>query len=546
MKIYYYLIGIIFCLLLIKINVNAQNKNYYGFSKTYFYSEDSLRRYGNFFYKNLLLQNSNNFIINATWLDSRGKRITEWIKIDSKGNVLRRETDSIENSSYMLGDIIIAQNGSNSLFAPGWFYNKVTKISSSRIQKRDTTLNLIWEKDFSFGVDTSINKNTLLQLDDGSLIQIVNLALKDSITSSTRKLFIHLIKTDSLGNLIWRKEIDKNEWNNTNSAILGNDGNILFSSMTSGYGVSTVGAGFVMKIDTAGNKIWHKVYNLPDYNGLEKIIATDDGNYICAGWARVIPEISNMPNGAGRLLKIDEIGNIIWDKIIDFSDREESFRTLVLGNIGDIVAFGSTNKYYAYDIYNYEVGSTREPDGWAIRLDEEGNVKWSRVFGHNATPYAHEYLYGATALPDGGFIASGCTQIYDSVWSNDAYIYGRRQVGWVVKLDSMGCMGPGCPEMLSDYIDSMNNPKPPINHITEITLYPNPGKDVATLENKAGFSTNAYYYISDMQGKINQDLTRIGDQTQVKIDLRGHASGNYIIRVYHDYNYYTFKYSKTE
>ncbi|HRP88775.1 MAG TPA: T9SS type A sorting domain-containing protein, partial [Edaphocola sp.] len=195
----------------------------------------------------------------------------------------------------------------------------------------------------------------------------------------------------------------------------------------------------------------------------------------------------------------------------------------------------------------YEVGNTREPDGWALKIDLDGNIKWSRVFGHNAIPHAHDYLYNAVALPDGGLIASGSTQIKDSTWwENGKPIYAQRQAGWVVKLDSMGCMGPGCPEMLADYQDSLNNPQPPIDSITEITLYPNPGKDVATLENKAGFSSGAYYYISDMQGKMVQDKTPIDGQTQVKIDLRGHSANNYIIRVYHNFSYYSFKYAKRE
>ncbi|HTO15843.1 MAG TPA: T9SS type A sorting domain-containing protein, partial [Edaphocola sp.] len=203
-------------------------------------------------------------------------------------------------------------------------------------------------------------------------------------------------------------------------------------------------------------------------------------------------------------------------------------------------------KYYAYDSYNYQVGSTREPDGWAVRLDKDGNIKWSRVFGHNATPYAHEYLYSGTALSDGGFITSGCTQIYDSLWKGNSYIYGLRQVGWIVKLDSMGCLGPGCPEMLADYIDSMKNPKPPIEHITEITLYPNPGGNQAILENKAGFSEDAFYYISDISGKIIQDKTYIGKQTQVSIHFKGSANAQYIIKLQHNFGLYSFKYAKVK
>ncbi|HTO15676.1 MAG TPA: T9SS type A sorting domain-containing protein [Edaphocola sp.] len=550
MKFYYYIIGIVFLFFVKSIHLNAQNKDYYGFSKTFVYTGDSLRRFGGNFSNILYLNNSENLIFTNTSITLQNKHLNQWFKIDKNGSIIFQTTDSFGYASnYYILDIEPNNNDPSSYFATGWYDNYIDKKRSVVIENRDTSLSLNWRKVITLNEDTVVMNTFILSFNKKLLIGL-NTGIIDSLNPGQyKKVFIWIWETDTLGNIIWKKTVEETEWNNLGGWLKTSDGNILIYGRTSGYGVSTstLASGYVMKIDTAGNKLWHKVYLLPEYNGIEKIIATADGNYICAGWGGIEPEKEDMLNGVGRIIKINDQGNIIWDKIINISPRTETFWDIISTENNDLITIGASSKYYAYDIYNYEVGNTRAPDGWALKIDLDGNIKWSRVIGHNAIPHAHDYLYNAVPLPDGGFIASGSTMIKDSTWWNNGEpIYAMRQSGWVVKLDSMGCLGPGCPEMLADYIDSMKNPKPPIEHLTEITLYPNPGGNQAILENKAGFSEEAFYYISDMQGKIIQDQTPIDGQTQVKIDLRGHAAASYIVRVYHDYGYYSFKYAKKE
>lgn len=97
--------------------------------------------------------------------------------------------------------------------------------------------------------------------------------------------------------------------------------------------------------------------------------------------------------------------------------------------------------------------------------------------------------------------------------------------------------------MLYDYQNPSITPR---DSIEVITLYPNPGEGNAVLENKNGFSQASWYSITDIQGRIVQNITSIVKQTQVSIDLKGYANGNYFIRINHNKKGYSFNYAKTK
>ena len=240
--------------------------------------------------------------------------------------------------------------------------------------------------------------------------------------------------------------------------------------------------------------------------------------------------------GGGRVLKIDEQGNVIWDTVINDNPRGGSFWTVVLAQNGDVVAFGSSSKYYAYDQYNYQPGSTREPDGWAVRLDSNGNVVWNRIFGHNAIPHAHEYLYNAIALPDGGFVAAGTTQVADTYWYQGNRTPYTRQAAWMVKLDSNGCVDTACSELTGLGVAA------PEGGQQHISLYPNPGNGRATLHSSKAIPAGARLYITDIAGRTVQQQTIKDSTMQLPINIVGNASGLYLIRLQLGAEQYSIKY----
>jgi hypothetical protein len=407
------------------------------------------------------------FFPNCT-MNNQGHGIELWRKTDEAGNVIASSLEEVTTAGgYQNLCGSFAWNDSSQFLSAGTYYNIGEPFNSFFLQQRDTNLQVIWRKEYATDMDR-VYPRAFFPISSSSNLLVINIGREgvyDSLPQVTRNIVF--VKTDNTGNELWRKRIDSLHFNLSYGAIYTPEHHILVCGQTKAYGVTGNGGATILKLDTLGNIIWHKVYDKPGFDALEKIRATADGNYAAVGWTNTPAEIEDLGNAAGRILKIDTAGNVIWDKIIEISPRSDIFQALTLANNGDIIAVGSTYKYYAYDQYGYMLGSTREPDAWVVRMDLQGNEVWNRVFGHNAKAHAHEYLYSAVSLADGGFVMAGSTQINDTAIVDGQYIPYNRPSGWLVRLDENGCVDSLCSEITD--IAPIAKQKS-----QTITIYPNP------------------------------------------------------------------------
>lgn len=506
-----------------------------GYSKTFVYRGDTLRRTDHIFANFLYNEATGGIIVPHNSRTQQFQFLNRWLSLDANGNIRHQSIEEIPNISYYNTAVAYTYNSTETFYATGYYWQQGDTFSTFFLQKKDTLLNTIWRQEYQLPFNGNIS--TIIPLDEESILLQANIR-RDSISLQYPAIHtkVNLLKTDTAGNLLWHRVVDSNERNIVTNMIKARDGNIMICGRTLDYGITDGGA-FVMKVDTAGNKLWHRVYDLPGFDGLEKMIATSDGNYICVGWESIASEISNMQNGVGRVLKIDEQGDIIWDKIINISPRSEEFRTVTEALNGDIIAFGGTYKYYAYDQYGYEVGNIRGPDGWALRLDAQGNEVWTRVFGHNAVSECHDYLYNAMALPDGTFIATGSSEIPDTFYYEGQRITSKRQAAWVVKLNSDGCISPGCPGTLGTGKEALQK--------ESISLYPNPGNGTIRLSSTAPFKAGAQLIITDQLGRLIQQNSLPTGIQQYTFRLPNNVAGLYYIKLQNGKESYSFKYVLT-
>jgi hypothetical protein len=152
-------------------------------------------------------------------------------------------------------------------------------------------------------------------------------------------------------------------------------------------------------------------------------IAETDGGYLVTGIAGSGGgQVECFENGAGGgwLLKINDSGNLIWQKCFDYAN-----------SVRIVKAIG--NPYY------YIIGAAAlepYPDAgnlWVSKIDSIGNIKWERSLGNNAGTYDAVEMNGF-ATADGGVIATTTIQAEGGDISN---WYGYYD-GWVIKLDSIG------------------------------------------------------------------------------------------------------------
>lgn len=124
---------------------------------------------------------------------------------------------------------------------------------------------------------------------------------------------IYLIKTDSAGNLLWSKtyggaaEEANSEWGI--SGKITTDGGIMLCANTNTWGAGSHDL-LMLKTDSIGNLLWAKTYGGPGNDQPRFAEQTSDGGFILCGFTTSY--------GAGDLdaylLKTDSIGDLLWSR----------------------------------------------------------------------------------------------------------------------------------------------------------------------------------------------------------------------------------------
>ncbi|MCP4117910.1 MAG: DUF4214 domain-containing protein [Desulfobacteraceae bacterium] len=226
------------------------------------------------------------------------------IKADSKGNETCSTTFNAIPHSYSSGigyfhqvaeeEYIIAGTGSinASLFLAG--------INS--------TGDIIWSKEFTFG-NNSVNRlQSIQQTRDGGYIIAGETVFPENNTD------IYLIKTDINGNEIWSNTIGRSNCTEQVKSIqeTADGGFIIVGEIQEDSCKSDI---YLMKADRNGNELWSKAIGGIGWDRGYSIKQTLDGGYLITG------HTDSYSNLEGRtdlyLIKMDSLGNEVSAKIFD-------------------------------------------------------------------------------------------------------------------------------------------------------------------------------------------------------------------------------------
>lgn len=308
---------------------------------------------------------------------------------------------------------------------------------------------------------------------------------------SGKKCNYFLMKLDSNANKQWHQiyKQSNTSFENPNSVIQLPDGTFYLFGQTT---LNSLMKWFLVKTDSLGNLLWQKTYNkYPRQAGIT--IIRSDGNRILLGGS-YSTDASGGTAGVvrGCAMLIDTSGIEIWSNSYGGNDKCE-FTSIVRFN--DKFIFAGTNNSF---------DSLNRSQGWLFAINSKGDSLYQRFY--NPHSIWSEQIYNINKS-DYGFLMSGYgIDPNDSVNTQDA---------WFLKVDSFGCLTPGCQLVGIDNIPFSRE---------EIKIYPNPAKDKIQFEHSGKILS---FRIADYTGK----LLMAGNYLENGINVEHLQRGVYIVQI---------------
>jgi hypothetical protein len=209
---------------------------------------------------------------------------------------------------------------------------------------------------------------------------------------------IWLIKTQADGTLMWEKTYGTPDQDYEEGLCVRqtSDGGYIVGCYGL-YEAATLSYGRLMRTDASGDSVW--VYRTAQIRWFNSVLETSDGDFFIAG---------NFNPADVGVAKIDATGNLLWEKSYGdpgtINDWANGLAETPDGNYIVTGLFGAT----------FPGGNPVGGDVWLLKVDDNGDTLWTRLFGDNP-----EFDAGRCVKPtsDGGYIIAG----YSGTYSNGNY-----------------------------------------------------------------------------------------------------------------------------
>ncbi len=418
--------------------------------------------------------------------------------IDGQGNLLGEHKTRRAGHGIFLGwanccDTLKMDAG----FAIGGGCLSYGGINEARLMKMTSVGDTVWTRTFGGVNEFWIGQQVKSTLDGGFLIC--------GSTDATSYEDAFAIKTDSLGIEQWRRTYG------LGGVVI--DGFSSIAVLSSGYLLSGVtypsmnnSDFYVQRVDSLGHEGWGRrfgsAFNEP--NGYVERLS--NGQILLAGaWAH-----DDTGSESPYLALLDTTdGGTIWEHAYDYPSYGKTLFAAKERPNHDLIACG----------VSYEGG---DQQGLLLRTNSEGDSIWMRRYLYQDTlvTAGEGRFYDVLPTNDGGFIAAGA--VYGPL-PTPAY----SQDTWVVKVDSMGCLLPGCNGVgITEQITNLLN---------AITVSPNPahGEVQVQLQLPNSLAHEVLELsIVGMDGRVVRRMPWAGNGSNtMQVDVHDLSAGMYTLHV---------------
>jgi Secretion system C-terminal sorting domain len=321
-------------------------------------------------------------------------------------------TDTIGTLNYGYD---MAMGSSGEIYETGINWNNAFTGPCS-LTKKNAAGNPIWQKKYACGSNTD-NMYGLLVNDQS--IYLCGSRSPLNLTDPTLGL---VIRTDTAGNVIWERAIRTyfNGPSLVHSCFGPNGSCIAVGNVTD---IQLITQGFACQFDSTGNMLWAKPIRPVgfDFSFLNDVTLFPDGTICAVGYCYNTNSLT--PNPKGWIVKLDQLGNILWTKTYSMNGNASFNRVELVG--ADFFLTGSSETYDSINavFYSYPL---------LMKIDSSGHEIWTRhyIFSQHDYAYSNEIVQ----LPSGNLALTAYVNDANGNTPPESLILEINSVGNCVKI----------------------------------------------------------------------------------------------------------------
>jgi len=298
------------------------------------------------------------------------------------------------------------------------------------------------------------------------------------------------------------------------SLILDDDGGYLIGARRTNDG--QVNGNFtsqtlIIKTDSLGVEQWQ--YLSPSnklQNAAKAMIKTPDGGLVVA-------------SDLGKEYWFNPVNPhwILWDALVYKLDADRNVEWYTpLRSYLPTSSFGVAEMVAAPDGSGYVIcgpsidsmpGQLPYNESWMVKVSNHGDSLWARHFAWFDGEFVAPDAWDMKVTPDGGYVVVGYS-----------FNVGQHVPGWIMKVDSFGCLIPGCQTTAT-----VEPGEPEVS----LAVYPNPTSDYLNFQLRGvGFTSKAEFRIVNAEGKLVKAMKTPHPDATFTLPVLGWPVGTYFLQ----------------